>query len=123
QCFPDRAPEEFFMRKKWLHHHLESVDVFTCPTRFMIRRYVNWGLDPARVVHVTNRQRNYAVGVPDTRQPAGRPRNRFGFFGQMVDVKGVPLLLEAADILRSEGFTDFRIEINGSNLQYASPAA
>lgn len=122
QCFPDRAPEEFFMRKRWLQHHLEVVDAFTCPTRFMVQRYVDWGLDARRVSHVSNGQRNYAgTGLSEPARKGAR--NRFGFFGQMVDVKGVLLLLEAVDLLRNEGFADFRVEINGGNLQFASAAA
>lgn len=123
QCFPDRAPEEFFMRKRWLQHHLAAVDAFTCPSRFMVQRYVDWGLDARRVTHVANGQRNYAAASATSEPARQGTRNRFGFFGQMVDVKGVVLLLEAVDLLRNEGFTDFRIEINGGNLQFASAAA
>jgi glycosyltransferase involved in cell wall biosynthesis len=47
-------------------------------------------------------------------------RNRFGFFGQLVDNKGVQVILEAVDLLRGAGFTDFVVEINGDNLRYAS---
>ena len=50
-----------------------------------------------------------------------RPRrNRFGFFGQLVDNKGIWVLLDAVEILRAEGFADFVVEINGDNLHYAS---
>ncbi|MCP6769384.1 hypothetical protein NL529_31510, partial [Klebsiella pneumoniae] len=31
-------------------------------------------------------------------------------------------MLEAVRLLRAEGFRDFTVEINGDNLQYASPA-
>src|SRR5581483_3551015 len=44
----------------------------------------------------------------------------FGFFGQLVDVKGVQTVLAAVDLLRAQGFTDFSVEINGANLRYAS---
>jgi len=47
-------------------------------------------------------------------------RNRFGFFGQMIDNKGVHVILEAVGILRTDGFTDFVIELNGGNLRFAS---
>lgn len=123
QCFPDRAPEEFFMRKRWLQHHLAAVDAFTCPSRFMVQRYVDWGLDARRVTHIANGQRNYAAAVATSEPARQGKRNRFGFFGQMVDVKGVLLLLEAVDLLRNQGMTDFRVEINGGNLQFASATA
>jgi glycosyltransferase involved in cell wall biosynthesis len=118
QCAPEIAPEQFFMRDLWVKRHLEAVDVFTMPSRFMIDIYARWGLNPARIVHVVNGQGEGRV----TRLP-GSPRrthNRFGFFGQMIDNKGVWLILEAVRLLRAEGFTDFVVEINGDNLQYAS---
>jgi glycosyltransferase involved in cell wall biosynthesis len=49
-------------------------------------------------------------------------RNRFGFFGQLVDAKGVQVLLRAVELLRADGFTDFRVDINASNDRYASEA-
>jgi glycosyltransferase involved in cell wall biosynthesis len=118
QCFPDRQPESFFVREMWFKRHLSAVDTFTVPSRFMIQRYVSWGLDPTRICHVTNGQPDYSNGRIQIDERA--KRNRFGFFGQLVDNKGVWLLLEAVEQLRSEGFTDFTVEINGDNLQYAS---
>jgi glycosyltransferase involved in cell wall biosynthesis len=120
QCFPDFAPEHFFVRDMWFKRHLSVVDAFTVPSRFMIDRYVAWGLDPAKITYVANGQPDYSGGraVHDQR----RKRNRFGFFGQLVDCKGVWLLLQAVQLLRAEGFTDFVVEINGDNLKYASEA-
>ena len=118
QCFPDRQPEHFFTREMWFKRHLSAVDVFTVPSRFMIERYASWGLDPRKIVHVTNGQPDYSKGriAPSPREK----RNRFGFFGQLVDNKGIWVILQAVRQLRSEGFTDFVVEINGDNVQYAS---
>lgn len=118
QCFPDRGPEHFFLREMWIKRHLAAVDRFTTPTRFMIDMFERWGVERSRITHVTNGQRNHGVDL----QPEAprRKRNRFGFFGQFVDNKGVYLLLEAVALLRSEGFTDFTVELNGDNLRYAS---
>ena len=120
QCFPDRQPESFFMREMWFKKHLSVVDAFTVPSRFMIQRYVSWGLDARKIFHVTNGQPDYSGG----RVQVGKVdrANRFGFFGQLVDNKGVWLLLEAVKMLRAEGFSDFIVEINGDNLKYASEA-
>ena len=120
QCFPERGPEQFFMRELWIKRHLDVVDAFTTPSRFMIDHYVRWGLDAARITHVTNGQRDYNAGQVGASAP-GR-RNRFGFFGQMVDNKGVWVILQAVRLLRAEGFTDFTVDINGDNLRYASEA-
>jgi glycosyltransferase involved in cell wall biosynthesis len=118
QCFPDRQPESFFVREMWFKKHLSAVDAFTVPSRFMIERYASWGLDPARITHVTNGQPNYNRGWT---APTERTKhNRFGFFGQFVDNKGVWLLLQAVQQLRADGFKDFVVELNGDNLKFAS---
>lgn len=126
QCFPERSPEQFLMRRMWFQQHLSHVDVFTCPSRFMIGHYTAWGIGTERIRHVTNGQRSYATpaqapakrGRP--RDGSGAARNRFGFFGQMIDAKGVHVILRAVALLRGQGFTDFAVEINGENLRYAS---
>jgi glycosyltransferase involved in cell wall biosynthesis len=120
QCFPDQPPEFFFLREMWMKKHLEAVDLFTTPTRFMIEHYVRWGIDRSRITCVPNGQADYSGGVVprDERQR----RNRFGFFGQMVDNKGVHVVLQAVELLRASGFCDFVVELNGDNLHYASEA-
>jgi glycosyltransferase involved in cell wall biosynthesis len=120
QCFPERAPEEFFMRELWIKRHLSSVDLFTTPSEFMIDSFVNWGLERGKFAHVANGQ-DIDVGKADLRTER-ISRNRFGFFGQLLDAKGVHVLLEAVDLLRHEGLEDFSVEINGDNLRYATPA-
>ena len=120
QCFPDLSPEFFFMREMWMKKHFEAVDAFTTPSRFMIDHYVKWGIDAERIRHIPNGQADYSAGVAFQREQ--RARNRFGFFGQFVDNKGVHIILEAVDHLRAAGFTDFVVELNGDNLRYASEA-
>jgi glycosyltransferase involved in cell wall biosynthesis len=120
QCFPHLAPEHFSLRSMWFMRHLQDVDVFTCPSSFMIDRYVAWGIDAGKIHHVTN-------GLPDCTGGSifpglDGPKNRFGFFGQMVDIKGIQIILRAVAILREQGFTKFKVELNGDNLQHATPA-
>lgn len=118
QCFPDISPEYFFMREMWVKRHLQAVDLFTTPSRFMIDIYAKWGVDRSRLAHVGNGQGDgHVTRLP---QSPGRRRNRFGFFGQLVDNKGVWVILKAVSLLRAEGFSDFVVEINGDNLKYAS---
>jgi glycosyltransferase involved in cell wall biosynthesis len=120
QCRPEQPPEHYFMREMWMKAHLDAVDMFTTPSKFMIEHFVNWGLDAKKFVHVTNGRKIKQAGnvVPEARTV----RNRFGFFGQLVDVKGVQVILEAVTLLRADGFTDFVVEINGDNIKFATPA-
>lgn len=119
QCFPDYGPDHFFLREQWIKRHLDLVDVFTTPSRFMMEVYSSWGIAPERLQHVSNGQRNQCSSPID--RTAGLKRNRFGFFGQFLDNKGVHILLEAVTHLRSQGFEDFSVELNGANIKYASP--
>jgi glycosyltransferase involved in cell wall biosynthesis len=118
QCLPQRQPEDFIIRKMWLDHHFRQVDRFTCPSRFMIEHYVNWGIPRQQIVHVTNGQRSRMVRP--LLDPASGARNRFGFFGLLHDDKGVAVLLRAVSLLRDEGFFSFRVDINGGGIQHAS---
>src|SRR5438874_4074332 len=82
------------------------------------------GLARDKLFHVTNGQRDYATADDQpvqARQEARETYNRFGFFGQIIDAKGVHIILRAVALLRAEGFTDFTVEINGDNINYASP--
>jgi glycosyltransferase involved in cell wall biosynthesis len=106
------------MREMWMKTHLAAVDVFTTPTRFMVSHYTKWGLDESKFVYVTNGLKMETKPIPVT---AKKKRNRFGFFGQMVDVKGLHVLLQAVTLLRAQGFTDFTVEVNGDNINFASP--
>jgi glycosyltransferase involved in cell wall biosynthesis len=117
QCIPAFDPNHFEQRRRWFHAHLALVDIFTCPSRFLIERYIAWGLDRERVRLVTN---GVAGGRPVSSSFGRQRRNRFGFFGQIIDMKGVQVLLRAVSLLRAEGFTDLIVEINGDNLAEAS---
>ncbi len=121
QCFPGRGPDEFVTRKMWFQQHLSHADAFTCPSRFMLDHYADWGLPRDKLFHVTNGQRSYA-GDAKPPPPRNRARNRFGFFGQLLDDKGVHVILRAVALLRAEGFTKFTVELNGDNIRFASEA-
>ena len=120
QCMPNHTPEHFMMRKMWFMRHLSVVDRFACACRFQIDHHAAWGIDRSKIFYVRHGQLNQA---PAILPPAHEgPKNRFGFFGQFIDAKGVHIILRATQILRSQGFTDFTIELNGDNLQNATPA-
>ncbi len=118
QCIPGRQPNHFETRRLWLQRHLANVDLFVSPSRFLLERHVEWGIAREKMVVVAN-----GVAAPKPiAASAERVRNRFGFFGQLIDMKGVHLILRAVGLLRAQGFTDFTVEINGDNLAAASAA-
>ncbi len=120
QCRPERSPAAFLARRLWMQRHLEAVDFFTVPSRFMIEPYVAWGLPHDKFIHVPHGQQVTAAPATVWLGAEQGPRNRFGFFGQMVDAKGLHILLQAVDLLRGAGFTGFTLDINGANLDFAS---
>jgi hypothetical protein len=71
----------------WMKRHLQVVDAFTVPSRFMIGLFADWGIPPEKIAHVTN-----ALALPPAKaEMARKRRNRFGFFGQLVDAKGLQI--------------------------------
>jgi glycosyltransferase involved in cell wall biosynthesis len=124
QCFPNIAPEMIQLRGDWIRHCFSVFDAFITPTAFLKQRYVEWGL-PEHMVHViSNAQDDYSRSasalVSNAESVTNRPKNRFAFFGQLVDVKGLLVVFEALK-LYARTYTDpIVFEINGANLNFAS---
>jgi len=117
QCFPDRPPEHFMLRRLWFQRHLSVVDRFACPSRFQIEHFVDWGIAREKIFHVPTGQLMYARSAPPDHDGC---KNRFGFFGRFIDGKGVHIVLRAVQELRSQGFFDFIVELNADGLETAT---
>jgi glycosyltransferase involved in cell wall biosynthesis len=113
ECFPDIAPQEFFLRKRFIQEQLSLVDCFVAPSRFLRDRYVDWGIPPEKLLVEDYGRRRVAAAA----EPEERPdRNRLAFFGQLSHYKGVNVLLEAMKRLVERG-VDARLSIHGANLE------
>src|SRR5262249_29846568 len=66
-------------------------DLFLAPSRFLLERYVDWGIPRARIRFEDYGRRPVTVPGDLPR----RLRNRFAFFGQLSWFKGIDVLLEA----------------------------
>jgi len=122
QCFPNKTPEFFSMRTMWAKHHLDMVDTFVATSLFTKSVYVDWGVRAEKIIHIPAGHREFPgrAGVASSPgQPSGK-RNRFGFFGQLIDSKGLLVLFDAIRALRHSGVSDFTVDINGANLEFAS---
>jgi glycosyltransferase involved in cell wall biosynthesis len=120
-CFPELRPEFFTLRAARLRAMFEECDVFVFPSEFLAQRYIDWGFVPEKCVVIPNGQMNLAEGF-DRRQHSPLV-NRFGFFGQFIDNKGIDIILQALLILARERRVPacgLVIEINGGNKQYAT---
>ena len=117
ECFPDVPPQHFFLRERFAKAHLEKVDVFLAPSRFLMERYVDWGIPREKI-----RFEDYGRG-PQPRLPGGdapRPRNRLGYFGQANPFKGHQVLLRAMAMLRHER-PDIHLWLNAANFSLQKP--
>jgi glycosyltransferase involved in cell wall biosynthesis len=102
-CFPDISPQSFFLRKRFIASHMARVDLFVAPSRFLLERYAAWGI-PREKLRYEDYGRAPATRAADRSgdRPAGRPRDRLGFFGQLNHYKGISVLLEAMRILAGD---------------------
>jgi glycosyltransferase involved in cell wall biosynthesis len=95
ECYPEISAQTFFMRKRLIQSHFSEVDLFIAPSRFLLDRYVDWGIPEDRIRHVEH-------GFPPVIRLDERPsrrRNRFAFFGVMTPFKGINVLLRAMVLL------------------------
>lgn len=117
ECFPTVSPTMFFVRELLVKGHLEQVDAFIAPSRFLLERYVEWGL-PREKIHFIDYGRTLP-GEPATDDEP--PVVNFAFFGQLAPHKGLVLLLEAVRQLHRSGDRRLRLVVNGCNLEIQEP--
>jgi glycosyltransferase involved in cell wall biosynthesis len=98
ECFQHHAPQDFFLRKRFILSQFALVDLFLAPSRFLIERYVDWGIPGDKIRYHENGRR---PAPPTPGNDEQRPRVRLGFFGQITPYKGVDVLLKAMELIGS----------------------
>jgi glycosyltransferase involved in cell wall biosynthesis len=112
ECFPELSLQRFFLRERLIKSHFAHVDLFLCPSNFLLERYVDWGIPRERL-----RFEDYGR-IPQSPSEApieSRARTKLGFFGQISPYKGVDTLLAAMQILREQA-PDVQLVLRGANL-------
>ena len=99
ECFPEISPQSFFMRRQFIQSHFSLVDLFIAPSRFLLERYVEWGI-PRGKIRYEEYGRAAARDAPA--EEVRGIRNRIAFFGQLNPFKGTNVLLKALQILADE---------------------
>ena len=123
RCFPNRPPAAFEERHRFIRSHLDQIDMFVAPSRFLRTRYIAWGIAPTRIAVIDNGTTAVEPPPPRALLP-GERRSVFGFFGQINPFKGLVPLLSAFDRLRqypAERAGDLRLVINGAYLELNDP--
>jgi glycosyltransferase involved in cell wall biosynthesis len=117
KCFPNKTPEDFWLRKHYFQRHFEFVDQFIAPSEFLRQRYIDWGLDPEQIVVIENGQADEAP-LPPRPLKEGETRNRFAFFGQINPFKGLDVVLEALTEMPKADRQNIVLEVHGANLEW-----
>ena len=117
ECFPEVSQQSFFMRERFIKSHLDVVDLFLTGSTYALERYVDWGIPESKIRHIP-------YSLPPAKLQAATDerttRNRFGFFGQFTQYKGVDVLLRAVERLGDD--FDGSIRIHGANIETAPEA-
>lgn len=116
-CFPDIAPQDFFLRELFIKSFLALVDRFVCPSQFLRDRYINWGLPREKMVVLENGQPRLN-GIIVEESSKHTYHTRFVVLGQLSHRKGTLVLLDAIRLLPKRLRKLVRVEVHGS-LQYA----
>ena len=119
-CFPQHGPDRFFARAQVVRDHLMLADAFVSPSRFLVDRHVAWGLPAERFSVIENGLDSAAV--PARALAAGGRRDRFGYFGQVSEFKGLPVLLDAVARVPRRVWGEATLCVFGGNLEIQPPA-
>jgi glycosyltransferase involved in cell wall biosynthesis len=122
ECFPELSQQSFFMRERFIKSHLEVVDRFVAPSRFLVERYVDWGIARERILWEPNGRPSIAALADDepvSTVVADRARrDRVAYFGQFTAFKGADVLLRAVEHL---GVPRPHVYLHGANLEHSPP--
>jgi glycosyltransferase involved in cell wall biosynthesis len=116
KCFPHISPADFKLRELYIKSFFKLVDLFISPSKFLIERYVDWGLPPEKMVYIENGQAAIQ-SAPARFLEEGGTRNQLAFFGQINPYKGLSVLLEALMLIPEHKEVDLVVHIHGGNLE------
>lgn len=136
KCFPEYDLSFFAKRKNALLSVFSMFDKFISPSKFLLDRYVQWGIPADKIVVIENGQYDeteaeHITGETAPQQDifkkfetrakppkADRQPNVFGYFGQINPYKGLDVILMALrQLIRKDEIPDLVVEINGANLE------
>jgi glycosyltransferase involved in cell wall biosynthesis len=122
QCFPEIAPARFLRRERFIRAMLDLCDHYISPSRFLADRYIAWGLPREKMSVIENGLDIATRAEPRALTGAEPRRSRFAFFGQMIEFKGVDVLLDAITRVPADVWgNDARAMVFGGHLERTPP--
>jgi glycosyltransferase involved in cell wall biosynthesis len=115
-CFPQHAPGVIFQREQFLKNHFALADAYVSPSHFLVDRYADWGL-PREKFHVIENGLDARPPAPHRPLGASGRRERFGFFGQVTEFKGLAVLLDAVTRIPEDVWGNASLCVFGGNLE------
>ncbi len=115
QCRPDATLVALRLRDLTIRAAFELIDQFVAPSAFLAAQLRGWGLPTARLRVIQNgHPASAAVPRPAPPQPTPDRPLRIGFFGNVVERKGVPVLLQGLAAAIARGAAPVSVQIHGS---------
>jgi len=115
KCLPEATLNAFAMRRDDVRNTLDRCDAIFSPSVFLkdkMQRHLG-------IRHEIVCVENGYVGVDPPSSAKSRNGDEpfvFGYLGNIVDVKGLADLLDAAEILQAAGYDNFRVHVHGAQL-------
>jgi glycosyltransferase involved in cell wall biosynthesis len=117
-CFPDILPARFLARETFIKGMLGLADHFVSPSRFLVDRYVDWGLAEERFSVIENGIDVAGVAPPRPLPEGKGRRSRFAYFGQLTPYKGADVLIDAVTRIPEDVWgEDSILLVYGGNLE------
>jgi glycosyltransferase involved in cell wall biosynthesis len=96
KCMKQSLPLSSLIFTETLVHRIskiyqKNVDMFILPSKFYLNKFIEWGWEPNRLIHIPN-----FVDV-DLLKPNYQPGKYFVYFGRLSKEKGVKTLIHAAN--------------------------
>jgi glycosyltransferase involved in cell wall biosynthesis len=109
-CFPERGLAAMATRQDLMQTALLDLDGFIAPSRFLMQRFVAWGLPETRFALIENGLAGFIRPGPPRKRAADAPLV-FAYFGQINPFKGVDTLLDALDLILADPTLHGRIRV------------
>ena len=81
--------------ERWMDH-LENiigyVDIFIAPSRYLMRTYLDFGIEPERIRYMDY---GFDTSLIERKEHTAADKPRFGYMGRIIPSKGIHILIEA----------------------------